>query len=152
MDIKKRFWIDDDFIDTQIQKHKLSPKAVLAFIVLCRYVNREGKCAIGYRTIAKKTGMSERTAHRAITELRRCKFVSVWNWDMLTKKGRGAVKITSLPLSDLQHKELGINLRNTNDKNLGGENLSIDPPSEALDNLRQDLIRKGILKTSASHE
>lgn len=117
MDTKKRFWIDDDFIDTQIQKHKLSPKAALAFIVLCRHVNREGKCAVGYRTIAKKTCMSERTALRAMQELRRCNFVSVWKWDMLTKKGRGAVKITALPLTNLQHKELGIVLRNTNCQN-----------------------------------
>lgn len=128
MDTKKRFWIEDEFIDTQILKHKLSPKAALAFIVLSRYVNREGKCAVGVRTIAKKTGMSERSAWRAMKELRRCQFVSVWNWDMLTKKGRGAVKLSAIPLSDLQHKELGITRRNTNDQNSGDDKITSSQP------------------------
>lgn len=101
MDTKQRFWIPNEFVDSQMSK--LSPKAIVAFMVLSRNADSHGCCSWGYRTIAKKSGMSLASAQRALAELRRYQFASTFRYDLLSKHKRGAIKLIAQPLSDCEH-------------------------------------------------
>lgn len=156
MDTKQRFWIADEFVDTQILKHKLSSKAIVAFMILCRNADSHGNCSWGHKTIAKKTGMSTRTALRALEELRGCNFVSPFSYERLTNGKRGAVKITPVPVSNCQpngirNYNMELNSQNRDDDKMTPLEVSPEVHQSRMDKLLARWKKKTTPEMSASH-
>jgi len=64
---KERFWLPNWIVDGMLQH--LSGNDLLVFLVLVRHANGQGDAWPSVGTIARKTGMSERSAQRSLRHL-----------------------------------------------------------------------------------
>lgn len=64
-----RFWVEDSFVREAIQKYKLSPLAVVVYLILASHVDKRGLTFIGMRRIAELSNSSKSAVGRAMKEL-----------------------------------------------------------------------------------
>lgn len=134
----KRFWIKDEFIDNYASK--LSLKAQMVYICLCRHANSKGITNIGKNRIAEKLGISRNTVRTALQELERGQFLTPYSWKMGQNGIRGGRRIDPLMGQSEAPKELGIIFKEEFLKNFS-PNSSFDT-QQALIKLRKQLAEK----------
>lgn len=137
--MQKRFWIEDDFIDT-IAKH-FSAYMQGVYFCMCRHANRQGKTIIGARKIAEKMGYHKDTVFKARRQLQVVGLVAHLKEGGWSVSAVGVVGLVAQ--SGRSGSPKGINYIKEEKKITQKEKRE---NQKALKNLRSELFKKGIIK------